>query len=961
MCDKDTCNDASCCGECEPWNCLEQQVNDILATKEDQLQGYVGEAKDAAAESKASAEASAQSAAESKEFRDEAETAASTAVAAEGVVLGVANTLQDTADKLEQIADELGTAIAGVAVSSWFYTTVSENQTVIPVPANKNAVDVQSIYIEGARQSPFRGFEFDKTAMIITLAEPLPLGLEIEIILGTYNSDNPNDFAHTLASNNGASLVGTSSGNTVQEGLNSIDDDLIKLKLNWAIENGYYDAGFTFAIGGTLDVNDRNKVVYDPVSKTWYSYAGTLPVTVPSGFNPVGNADWKPQTDPDLRHDIKTNGLGGAVITSATTQEISLLNFTSGKVQLTDRDNCLFEVLPPGTATPDGYAYLGMPNGYVLALLDSNGSYNVRGAGAVGDGYNDDGLPIASLVKRAMQTKKGDFVFPAVGAGESYVLRTPVDIIFSSGTIDPPSITFRGVGSVNGLSMQTRIAHIRETYGIKQRNIGASYRDFQAIVYCGAPANIIRTGVNTITLDRNPFGGNGGTPVTWNSTVTAGDGTQYSSGYVQFATNAGSFYASSFTDNGDGTYTFGNVRHSSNASTDLTLSTRLVRFSCRAHFEPSDGNKYPSPTGYSATAGFLWADTLENIHIDHVWFLQQLRCIVHDLGSGGGGDSGIGNIGTVSNVIVDGAFSFMTNTDLSASSQQSLNGGHFSNVQFYSVRAPFVGRRIQNINMASLQLFSSDGLFFARDISHIAIPGAILGWDGVTGFCKNIVVCENIEDANFGSCVFGRHQYSTPVMTANSINGLSLSGSTLGTVSEGGVGGWLYVTGSSYNIAALNVSVSVAHLTGSGRSEITLFAEDITTTSVNMMRNKFSTRVYTNIARDLRDYDSPSSSYGYLYSGGSQNGGYSFSFSVDAATWTPSLKRKAIKLSGALSATVVKTLPSAISEPDNASDFIIDTSTVALGSYQLQISGYTLTAGVHVFKWVGSWILVSSR
>lgn len=226
MCDKDTCNDASCCGECEPWNCLEQQINDALATKEGQLQGYVDETKDAAAESKASAEASAQSAqsaAESKEFRDEAETAASTAVAAESVVIGVANTLQDTADKLGQVADELGTAIAGIAVSSWFYTTVSENQTVIPVPADKNAVDVQSIYIEGTRQSPFRGFEFDKTNMTITLAEPLPLGLEIEIVLGTYNSDNPNDFAHTLASNNGASLVGTTSGNTVQVELDSLE------------------------------------------------------------------------------------------------------------------------------------------------------------------------------------------------------------------------------------------------------------------------------------------------------------------------------------------------------------------------------------------------------------------------------------------------------------------------------------------------------------------------------------------------------------------------------------------------------------------------------------------------------------------------------------------------------------------------------------------------------------------
>lgn len=223
MCDKDTCNDASCCGECEPWNCLEQQINDALATKEGQLQGYVDEAKDAAAESKASAEASAQSAAESKEFRDEAETAASTAIAAEGVVLGVANILQDTADKLEQIADELNTAIAGIAVSSWYYTTVEENQTIIPVPRDKAVMMVQSIYIEGSRQTQNRGFEFHVEDSEIELTEPLPLGIEIEIILGTYNSDNPVDFASVLASNVGASLIGSTSGNTVQSYLDAID------------------------------------------------------------------------------------------------------------------------------------------------------------------------------------------------------------------------------------------------------------------------------------------------------------------------------------------------------------------------------------------------------------------------------------------------------------------------------------------------------------------------------------------------------------------------------------------------------------------------------------------------------------------------------------------------------------------------------------------------------------------
>lgn len=74
---------------------------------------------------------------------------------------------------------------------------------------------------------------------------------------------------------------------------------------------GFEPASFDFTTGGTLTINDRNKVVYDPVSRTWYSYAGALPVVVPASFNPVGNADWKPQTDPFLRDDLaSTSGAG---------------------------------------------------------------------------------------------------------------------------------------------------------------------------------------------------------------------------------------------------------------------------------------------------------------------------------------------------------------------------------------------------------------------------------------------------------------------------------------------------------------------------------------------------------------------------------------------------------------------------------------------------------------------------
>lgn len=84
---------------------------------------------------------------------------------------------------------------------------------------------------------------------------------------------------------------------------------------------GFQPAPFDFSTGGTLTVNDRNKVVYDPVSKTWYSWGGALPHVIAAGTNPVGVADWTPQTDPDLRADLAS---------TAVNKGASLIGTTSG-------------------------------------------------------------------------------------------------------------------------------------------------------------------------------------------------------------------------------------------------------------------------------------------------------------------------------------------------------------------------------------------------------------------------------------------------------------------------------------------------------------------------------------------------------------------------------------------------------------------------------------------------------
>lgn len=242
MCDNTTCKGGnSCnCGECEPWNCLEQAINDALATKEDQLNGLVDKAEDAADRSEDAAKASADSASEAKGYRDEAEKAATTAVAAEGTVIETAGILQETGDALRRIANQLEDAIAGITVVPYYYTIETNKQKTITLPAEITVASVQSIYIDGLRQDPGedRGFTYDNTTRVVTLAAGLPKGLEVTLMLGTYNADNPEDFSHTLASTNGATLVGTTAGITVQATLTNLANSLDALAARvTALEN----------------------------------------------------------------------------------------------------------------------------------------------------------------------------------------------------------------------------------------------------------------------------------------------------------------------------------------------------------------------------------------------------------------------------------------------------------------------------------------------------------------------------------------------------------------------------------------------------------------------------------------------------------------------------------------------------------------------------------------------------
>lgn len=130
---------------------------------------------------------------------------------------------------------------------------------------------------------------------------------------------------------------------------------------------GFSPVSWDFSTGGTLTVTDRDKVVYDPVSKTWYSYAGTLPVTVPAGFNPVGNADWKPQTDPNLRNDLRLVSAYFTEVSEISTANISAIYDTV----------CVGVryVYSRSTGAVDGITKIASADGGVWELTSATGIY----------------------------------------------------------------------------------------------------------------------------------------------------------------------------------------------------------------------------------------------------------------------------------------------------------------------------------------------------------------------------------------------------------------------------------------------------------------------------------------------------------------------------------------------------------------------------------------------------------
>lgn len=269
------------------------------------------------------------------------------------------------------------------------------------------------------------------------------------------------------------------------------------------------DAGFSpvswdFSTGGTLTVNDRDKVVYDPVSRTWYSYAGTLPVTVPASFNPVGNADWKPQTDPDLRNDLESNGdkivgssFGGTVYSDyAKTATSRRVTFAAGGSVSGPNDLAQ-------AADGNWYAYKGASTFPVSIAPGSAPDSNWYSQGNGHRGYGAH-VSVESFITPAMETA-GDHtaaIKAALNSGAS-TIAFPARTIYWDGTplIVKPGTTINAYGC----TLKLKPGHYP--------SISTGITNRKAYTYdAGNPEHYDIT-VNGLVIDGNKSN------VTWDTTV----------------------------------------------------------------------------------------------------------------------------------------------------------------------------------------------------------------------------------------------------------------------------------------------------------------------------------------------------------------------------------------------------------------------------------------------------------
>lgn len=238
---------------------------------------------------------------------------------------------------------------------------------------------------------------------------------------------------------------------------------------------GFYPASFDFTTGGTLTVNDRNKVVFDSVSQTWYSWAGALPKVTPAATNPLLDANWKPQTDPKLRADLASNtgfgligGINYAGIRAYTGGRTRV--YCLGKSNVFDGGFGFFEVDTADTTSVDNGGTILVDAAGRRWKRQYDGNVNLLWF-AKGDGTADDSAALQNAVDATKFGGRLDVPMPSVNykIATDCVISRPINIVGNGGSsvTTTPFPGFKAAGHNNIFKLKATLNnYMFGTYGI---------------------------------------------------------------------------------------------------------------------------------------------------------------------------------------------------------------------------------------------------------------------------------------------------------------------------------------------------------------------------------------------------------------------------------------------------------------------------------------------------------------
>lgn len=217
------------CNPCTSHNEIQQAVNDALALEKENLEQYENNAAQSATDAAKEAAKAAESASAAAQSQTNAETAASTATQAASSVTDTAVVLEETANSIKNAQAALDDKLSALQTKPVYFEVTTPGNTLTLSNSDK-VFNVRSLYVASGRQDIGYGFEYDKATGVITLAEPITGDqiaeteegfILVTVICDLISSDDPTSIETVLGSTQGASVVYTTDGSSVQGKLDS--------------------------------------------------------------------------------------------------------------------------------------------------------------------------------------------------------------------------------------------------------------------------------------------------------------------------------------------------------------------------------------------------------------------------------------------------------------------------------------------------------------------------------------------------------------------------------------------------------------------------------------------------------------------------------------------------------------------------------------------------------------------